>query len=84
MLVPDPAQQRAIKRAKQLHARGLRLRAIRDDLAKRGHKISHVLVGKIACPGQRLGGKCQVGAGLPRRDHHGRLLEAPVWLRPGT
>jgi DNA invertase Pin-like site-specific DNA recombinase len=46
-LVPDPAQQRAIKRAKLLHAQGLSLRAIRDDLAKRGHKVSHVLVGKL-------------------------------------
>jgi DNA invertase Pin-like site-specific DNA recombinase len=47
MLVPDAAQQRAIKRAKKLHARGLSLRAIRDDLAKRGHKISHMLVSKL-------------------------------------
>jgi DNA invertase Pin-like site-specific DNA recombinase len=47
VLVPDPHQQRAIRRAKALHAKGLSLRAIRDDLAKRGHKVSHVLVAKL-------------------------------------
>jgi DNA invertase Pin-like site-specific DNA recombinase len=51
MLVPVPAEQRAIKRAKLLHAQGLSLRAIRDDLAKRGHKVSHVLVGKLVADG---------------------------------
>jgi DNA invertase Pin-like site-specific DNA recombinase len=47
VLVPDPAQQSAIRRAKTLHARGLSLRAIKSDLAKRGHKVSHTLVAKL-------------------------------------
>jgi hypothetical protein len=34
-LVLDPDQQRAIKRAKALREKGLRLRAIRDDLVVR-------------------------------------------------
>jgi hypothetical protein len=46
-LVPDPAQQRAIKRVKALRARGLSLRAIRDELAKRGHVLSHVLISRL-------------------------------------
>jgi putative DNA-invertase from lambdoid prophage Rac len=46
-LVPEPTQQRAIKRAKVLYQRGFSLRKIRDDLTKRGHQVSHVLVGKL-------------------------------------
>jgi hypothetical protein len=46
-LVPDPVQQRVIKRAKTLHAKGLSLRAIKADLAKRGHVLSHVLIGRL-------------------------------------
>jgi len=47
VLVPEPAQQRAIKRARELHTRGLSLRAIQADLARRGHKVSHVLVSRL-------------------------------------
>jgi DNA invertase Pin-like site-specific DNA recombinase len=46
-LLPDPAQQWAIRRAKALRTRGLTLRAIRDDLARRGLTVSHVLVSKL-------------------------------------
>jgi putative DNA-invertase from lambdoid prophage Rac len=46
-LLPDPAQQGAIKRAKALRARGLTLRAIQEDLAKRGHRVSHVLIARL-------------------------------------
>jgi DNA invertase Pin-like site-specific DNA recombinase len=53
MLVPEPTQQRAIKRAKVLYQRGFSLRTIRDDLAKRGHLISHVLVGKLVADRRR-------------------------------
>jgi DNA invertase Pin-like site-specific DNA recombinase len=51
MLVPDPAQQRAIKRAKALHGKGFSLRAIRDDLTRRGHKVSHMLISKLVSDG---------------------------------
>jgi hypothetical protein len=47
ILVPERTQQRAIKRAKTLYQRGFSLRKIRDDLAKRGHRVSYVLVGKL-------------------------------------
>jgi hypothetical protein len=46
-LVPDAAQQRAIKRVRALHEKGPSLRAIRDDLAKRGHALSHVLISRL-------------------------------------
>jgi DNA invertase Pin-like site-specific DNA recombinase len=46
-LVPDTVQQRAIKRARALHGKGLSLRAIKADLAKRGHVLSHVLIGRL-------------------------------------
>jgi DNA invertase Pin-like site-specific DNA recombinase len=46
-LVPDAGQQGAIRRARKLRAKGYSLRRIRDDLASRGFKVSHVLVGKL-------------------------------------
>jgi DNA invertase Pin-like site-specific DNA recombinase len=51
MLVPDPAQQRAIRRAKVLRANGCTLRGIRDDLARRGHNVSHVLIARLVADG---------------------------------
>jgi DNA invertase Pin-like site-specific DNA recombinase len=51
MLVPDPAQQRAIRRAKVLRANGCTLRGIRDALARRGHKVSHVLIARLVADG---------------------------------
>jgi DNA invertase Pin-like site-specific DNA recombinase len=54
MLVPDPSQQRAIRRARTLRARGLTLRAIREALARSGHRVSHVLIAKlVAATGDR-------------------------------
>jgi DNA invertase Pin-like site-specific DNA recombinase len=47
VLVPVPAQQRAIRRARTLRARGLTLRAIREALARSGHRVSHVLIAKL-------------------------------------
>jgi DNA invertase Pin-like site-specific DNA recombinase len=49
-LIPDPAQQRAIKRARELHARGLSLRSIQADLGRRGHRVSHLLVRRLIAP----------------------------------
>jgi len=47
LLVPVKEQQAAIKRIHALHARGLSLRAISADLAKRGIRLSHVAVGRV-------------------------------------
>jgi hypothetical protein len=46
-LVPVKEQQAAIKRIHTLHAKGHSLRAISDELAKRGTKPSHVAVGRV-------------------------------------
>jgi DNA invertase Pin-like site-specific DNA recombinase len=46
-LVPVKAQQVAIKRMHALRSKGLSLRAIATDLAKRGIKLSHVSVGRV-------------------------------------
>lgn len=43
-LVAVPEQQRAIRRMRFLRAQGLSLRAIRDNLAKDGVRLSHVAV----------------------------------------
>jgi putative DNA-invertase from lambdoid prophage Rac len=46
-LVPDPAQQRELRRIKRLHAEGLSPYKISADLAARGVKLSHVTIRKI-------------------------------------
>jgi hypothetical protein len=46
-LVPVPAQQKALRRIRKLHAKGMASRGISDDLAKRGIKVSHVTIIKI-------------------------------------
>ena len=46
-LVPVPAQQKALRRIRQLHADGMTSRAISADLAQRGIKVSHVTITKI-------------------------------------
>lgn len=46
-LEPVPAEQAEIKRIMQLARQGKSTYAIRDDLAERGHKLSHVSIGKL-------------------------------------
>src|SRR5271166_1415973 len=46
-LVPVPEQQQAIKRIHMLRAKGLSLRAIAADLAKRGLSLSHVSISSL-------------------------------------
>ena len=46
-LVPVPAQQKALRRIRRLHAKGMALRAISDDLAQRGIKVSHVTIARL-------------------------------------
>jgi putative DNA-invertase from lambdoid prophage Rac len=46
-LVPVREQQVAIRRIHTLHTKGLSLRAISADLAKRGIKLSHVTIGRV-------------------------------------
>jgi putative DNA-invertase from lambdoid prophage Rac len=46
-LVPIAEQQAALERIQELHAQGLSLRKISADLARNGHKLSHVTVGNI-------------------------------------
>jgi hypothetical protein len=45
--VPVPEQQKALKRIRGLHGKGLSPRRISADLAGRGLKLSHVIIGKI-------------------------------------
>jgi DNA invertase Pin-like site-specific DNA recombinase len=46
-LVPRPAQQKALRRIRKLHAEGMASRAIGADLAQRGIKVSHVTITKL-------------------------------------
>ena len=46
-LVPVHEQQVAIRRIHALHTKGISLRAISADLAKRGIKLSHVTIGRV-------------------------------------
>jgi putative DNA-invertase from lambdoid prophage Rac len=60
-LVPVKEQQAAIKRIHLLRAKGLSLRAISDDLAVRGIKLSHVTIRRLlndepATPRPKVGG----------------------------
>lgn len=41
LLVPEPAELKAIVRMRKLRAEGWPLRKIAADLAKRGHSVSH-------------------------------------------
>ena len=45
--MPDPAQQRELRRIQRLHAEGLSPYKISADLAERGVKLSHVTIRKI-------------------------------------
>jgi putative DNA-invertase from lambdoid prophage Rac len=46
-LVPEPKQQRAIKRMAEMRAAGLSLRAIAEEMTAKGHRLSHEGVRKI-------------------------------------
>ena len=46
-LVPRPAQQKALRRIRKLHAEGMASRAISADLAQRGIKVSHGTIAKL-------------------------------------
>lgn len=55
-LVPEPKQQAAIKKMRRLRAKGLSLRAIRDQLAAEGVQLSHVAVANALKARTRPGG----------------------------
>jgi hypothetical protein len=46
-LVPIPEQQAALERIRELRVEGMSLRKISAELARDGHKLSHVSVGNI-------------------------------------
>lgn len=46
-LLPDASEQMAISEARRLQASGHSLRSIAQELARQGHRISHVSVGRI-------------------------------------